>query len=58
MKIRLTTDGEEHSVPAEMTPRHVVALLGKDPDEWGLRRTKDETYVGETGRVGDLVSDG
>ena len=41
-----------------MTPRHVVALLGKDPDEWALRRTKDETYVGETGRDGDLVSDG
>jgi hypothetical protein len=58
VKIRIVVDGKAQSIEDEMPAPAVVTMLGKDPaDGWVLRR-KAGTYVGETGRIGDLVNEG
>jgi hypothetical protein len=55
--IELTINGVTQSFPRVWTVLLALARLGHDPRHFGLRRP-DGTWIGSTGTLGELLSDG
>ena len=55
--IELIINGVSQSFPRVWTVLLALARLGHDPRHFGLRR-QDGTWVGSTGTLGELLSDG
>jgi hypothetical protein len=60
--IRVVIHGEEQHIPREMVGFHAAfelgIRLGMNPSGFSLRRKSDETYLGASVPVGDVLRDG
>jgi hypothetical protein len=60
--IRVAIHGEEQHIPREMVGFHATLelgiRLGMNPSGFILRRKSDQTYVGASAPVGEVLQDG